>query len=59
LQDTLLGEIYISRDRAREQAKERNITQQQEICNLIAHGLLHIAGYSHTQMKKIQATLNK
>ena len=54
IQDKLLGEIYISRDRARAQAKEQKITTGQEICNLIEHGILHLLGYSHEMMRKIK-----
>jgi probable rRNA maturation factor len=50
LEDELLGEIYISWDRARAQAKEQKITTGQEICNLIEHGILHLLGYSHKMM---------
>ena len=54
LKDKLLGEIYISLDRARVQAKEQKITAGQEICNLIEHGILHLLGYSHKMMKQIK-----
>jgi probable rRNA maturation factor len=48
----LLGEIYISKDRARLQAKEQNIHQTEEIYNLIEHGILHLLGFSHQEMSK-------
>jgi probable rRNA maturation factor len=54
IQDKLLGEIYISQDRARAQAKEQKITTGLEICNLIEHGILHLLGYSHEMMRKIK-----
>lgn len=53
-EDALLGEIYISRDRAKTQAKEQNITQNEEICNLVRHGILHLLGYTHGAMKKLR-----
>jgi rRNA maturation RNase YbeY len=40
------GEIYISAARAAAQAKEYNVTDTQEICRLVIHGCLHLAGYS-------------
>lgn len=54
LNEKIWGEIYISRERASTQAKERKITPKQEICNLIVHGILHLANYSHAEMRKIQ-----
>lgn len=46
------AEIYISRDRATFQAKHLKITRSKEICNLIKHGILHLLGYSHGEMKR-------
>ena len=42
-----IGDIYICLDRAKEQAKEYNHTLRREVCFLLCHGLLHIAGYDH------------
>ena len=45
--DTVLeSEIYISVDRAIDNAKENNITFQNEIIRLIVHSLLHLLGYN-------------
>ena len=44
-----IGDIYICLDRAQEQAKEYNHTLRREICFLLCHGLLHIAGYDHIE----------
>jgi probable rRNA maturation factor len=41
----LWGEVYVSADRAREQAAERGLTLAEELAVLVAHGLLHLAGY--------------
>jgi probable rRNA maturation factor len=41
----LWGEVYVSADRAREQAAERGATLTEELAFLVAHGLLHLAGY--------------
>lgn len=50
-QEKLLGEIYISVDRARWQAKEYGESFEREIRRLVVHGLLHLAGYTHRQMR--------
>ena len=41
----LVAEIYISVDRIRENAKEFNTTQIQELHRVIFHGALHLCGY--------------
>ena len=41
------GEIYISTDRAREQAATYNVTLTDELLRLFAHGMLHLAGWDH------------
>jgi probable rRNA maturation factor len=43
----LWGEVYVSADRARQQATERNASEEDELCALVAHGLLHLAGFEH------------
>ena len=44
-----IGDIYICLDRAKEQAKEYNHSLKREVCFLLCHGLLHIAGYDHIE----------
>ncbi len=44
---TLLGQVIISIDRAREQAAELNQSLEEELRFLFTHGLLHILGYDH------------
>jgi len=43
--DPLEGEIYISIDRAREQARDYNVKLYAEVLRLAAHGTLHLVGY--------------
>lgn len=43
----LLGEIYISLDVAKNQAKEKNLTIYEEIEFLFLHGLKHLLGFHH------------
>lgn len=47
--EDLLGEIVISIDTAKKQAKEHKKTLQQEMQFLFVHGLLHLFGYDHEE----------
>lgn len=49
-EEDFLGEVYISLDRAREQAKEYGVDEKEELRRLVVHGLLHLLGYNHEEM---------
>lgn len=42
-----LGEILISLDKIEEQAKENNVSFEEEMYYIIAHGVLHLLGFDH------------
>jgi len=55
--DSIEGEIYISKERALENAIKYNVSPVNEICRLITHGCLHLAGYednNQTNLKKMK-----
>jgi probable rRNA maturation factor len=49
------GEIYISVDRVKENAREMNVSFTHELHRVIFHGALHLCGYKDkTKVEKIQ-----
>lgn len=44
-EDEIASDIYISVDRIAENAKEYNVTFQQELHRILIHGMLHLVGY--------------
>lgn len=53
------GEIYISVDRARQQAKTHNRSLQAEITHLTVHGTLHLLGFEHDTPEGYTQMLNE
>jgi len=43
-----LGDVVISVEQAARQAKENDLSLDQEIAQLILHGLIHLCGYDHS-----------
>lgn len=48
-EDPLLGDVIISIQRAKEQAKERGHHIGAELALLLMHGILHLLGYDHEE----------
>lgn len=53
------GEIYISTDRAAEQAGTYHVTTENEILRLVIHGALHLSGYDDQEPKDQEAMKEK
>jgi probable rRNA maturation factor len=43
----ILGDVVVSVETARRQAERRRRPLDRELCELLAHGLLHLVGYDH------------
>ncbi len=58
-----LGDIVISAEQAARQAGEYNLTFEDEVAQLILHGLLHLCGYDHEtdhgEMDRMEVRLRK
>ena len=50
--DDLLGEIYISLQKAAVQARKYGLTYNNEIKRLLIHGIFHLLGYDHNTANK-------
>jgi len=44
-EEPVLGEVYLSADRIKENAKNYNVTYQKELLRVIIHGALHFCGF--------------
>ena len=58
-EDEAEGEVYVSLDRAREQAENLKIAMAEESIRLIVHGLLHLAGYDHEKGGKAEERMKR
>ena len=60
MQKVVLGDIFISIDRIRENATKFNITETTELHRVIIHGALHLLGYKDkTPVTKQKMTLKE
>jgi len=57
--DDGVGEIYICVKVATKNALESGLSARDEILFLFAHGLLHLAGYTHENEKKMNVMMEK
>lgn len=52
--EVMLGDIVISVDHVREQAKEYGHSEKREYAFLIVHSMLHLFGYDHMEPEEAQ-----
>ena len=54
---TIVGDIFISIDRVKDNAKQNQVKIAHELCRIMAHGTLHLLGYlDKTKKAKIEMT---
>lgn len=42
-----LGEIMLALDKITQSAQEKGVTKEEELCFLLAHGIMHLLGFDH------------
>ena len=58
-EERILGDIYISLDKARSQAEEYGHSFLREICFLAVHGFYHLLGYDHMNEEEEKIMFSK
>lgn len=46
------GEVYVNLDRARTQSRAYGVPEREEVARLVAHGVLHLAGYDDRTVRE-------
>jgi probable rRNA maturation factor len=54
-----LGDVYISLEKASDQAVEYRVSFREEMFRIIVHALCHLIGYDHEKSRKDEATMRK
>ena len=62
-EESNLGDVAVSVETAADQAKENGLSFEDEIAQLILHGLLHLSGYDHEtddgEMNRLELRLRR
>jgi len=58
-EERVIGEVYVSLDRAQQQAREYKVHLAEEVDRLVIHGLLHLCGYDHEDVDDTQLMKTK
>jgi probable rRNA maturation factor len=56
--ENYIGDVYISRERLVDEAKNLKISEKERFVQLFVHGLLHLAGLDHEGDKEAEAMEN-
>lgn len=51
-EEEMFGDIFVSVEQAKEQAREQKHTLKKELTLLVIHGILHLLGYNHLGEKE-------
>ena len=51
-EERILGDVYISIDKAKSQSEEYGHSLKRELCFLAVHGMLHLLGYDHMEKEE-------
>lgn len=54
MKEPVMGDIYISLERVRENSKEFGVSEVNELFRVIIHGILHILGFSDKSKRAIE-----
>jgi probable rRNA maturation factor len=57
--DPLVGDIYISPDVARRNAREHSVGVREELARLVVHGVLHVTGRDHPDHGRVASAMWK
>ena len=57
-EERILGDIYISIDKAHSQSEEYGHSLMRELCFLSVHGMLHLLGYDHMEKEEERVMFN-
>lgn len=57
-EERILGDIYISIDKAKSQSVEYGHSLMRELCFLSVHGMLHLLGYDHMEKEEERVMFN-
>jgi probable rRNA maturation factor len=57
-EERILGDIYISIDKAQSQSEEYGHSLMRELCFLSVHGMLHLLGYDHMEKEDERVMFN-
>lgn len=57
--DQILGDVVISVEQAKKQAKERGRAPEDELETLLIHGILHLLGYDHERSERAATIMQR